>query len=331
MGQGKPTLVDVAEQAGVSKMTASRALRGEKGVSKKSLEKVRNAAKELGYVGNPLAMSLSNQSSNLIGVIVPSMSNVVFPEVLSGIAQVIEGTGLQPVFGVTEYDPAREHETIRQMLSWRPAGLIVAGVDQPSETQALLRSGGVPVVQIMDTDGDPIDSCVGISNFEAGAAIARALLARGRKVFGYIGAVDERAAKRLAGFQQELEAQGIHFQQVLTSNSSSSMMLGKDLTQQILRDHPTLDCIYYSNDDMAAGGGFACIELGLEIPKELALVGFNGLGFIEALPCEIATSRSPRREIGQRAAEMILARLYSPEDQPSETVTFVPEIELGTL
>ncbi|MEY8098136.1 LacI family DNA-binding transcriptional regulator [Falsihalocynthiibacter sp. S25ZX9] len=331
MAKKRPTLADVALKSGVSKMTASRALRSSQGVSKQSYECVQKAARALGYVGNPLATSLSNRASDLIGVIVPSMTNAVFPEVLSGIAEEIQGTGLQPVFGVTEYDPEREYQIIRQMLSWRPAGLIVTGLDQPEETRALLRDADIPIVQIMDLDGDPVDCCVGISNFDAGKTMAEALLERGFRAFGYVGAVDVRARKRLDGFRYALAEHGLEFVSEKTTDAASSMVLGRRLTEEILLESPTLDCLYFSNDDMAAGGGFACMAQGISIPDAVAIVGFNGLEFVQALPCRMATSVSPRRGIGNRAAALIIARLGEKERPPAETIRLTPRIDLGAI
>ena len=170
----RPTLSDVAAEAGVSKMTASRALRGAGDVSKASVDLVTQAARQIGYVGNPLAASLSGKRSGLIGVVIPSLTNIVFAEVLSGIAEGIEGSGMQPVFGVTNYNPDKEYEVIRNMLSWNPAGLIVTGLDQPEDTLRLLENAPVSVVQIMDLDGTPVSACVGMSHHAAGAAMAGA-------------------------------------------------------------------------------------------------------------------------------------------------------------
>ncbi|MEH6834220.1 MULTISPECIES: LacI family DNA-binding transcriptional regulator [Falsihalocynthiibacter] len=331
MAKKRPTLADVALKSGVSKMTASRALRSPQGVSKQSYECVQKAARALGYVGNPLATSLSNRASDLIGVTVPSMTNAVFPEVLSGIAEEIQGTGLQPVFGVTEYDAEREYQIIRQMLSWRPAGLIVTGLDQPEETRTLLREAEIPIVQIMDLDGDPVDCCVGVSNFEAGKAMAEAMIGCGRRTFGYVGAVDVRARKRLEGFRHELAEHGLEFIAEKTTDAASSMVLGRRLTDEILKENPALDCLYFSNDDMAAGGGFSCMAQGIPIPDQVAIVGFNGLDFVQALPCSMATSISPRRGIGQRAAALIVARLRETERQPAETIRLTPRIDLGAI
>ncbi|SDK28721.1 LacI family DNA-binding transcriptional regulator [Aliiruegeria lutimaris] len=304
------TLADVARAAGVSKMTASRALRDAGDVSRESVEKVQRAAREIGYIGNPIAMSLSSQRTNLVGVVVPSASNIVFAEVLAGITEALSDSGFQPVIGVTDYDLDREAETIRSMLSWRPAGLIVTGLDQPEAARRLLEHAGLPVVQIMDTDGTPTDGCVGIAQTDAGAAMGRALLEQGRRRIGYIGcdlAGDTRATKRWLGFEAALAEAGVPLAGTLVADRSSSIAAGRQLTAEFLSQHTNIDCIYYSNDDIAVGGLFHCLHAGIPVPEEILLTGFNGLDLVEALPVPIATTITPRHEIGFKAAELILA------------------------
>ena len=124
------TLRDVSEASGVSEMTVSRVLRGRGDVSQNTREKVLQAAKTLGYVPNKIAGALASQRVNLVAVIIPSMSNMVFPEVLTGINSVLENTELQPVVGVTDYLPEKEEKVLYKMLSWRPSGIIIAGLEQ---------------------------------------------------------------------------------------------------------------------------------------------------------------------------------------------------------
>ncbi|MEM6387278.1 MAG: LacI family DNA-binding transcriptional regulator [Pseudomonadota bacterium] len=328
MTQGsKITLADVAAAAGVSKMTASRALRGSIDVSRASITAVRLAADKLGYVGNPLAGSLSSQRSNLVGVVIPSLTNIVFAEVLSGIAEALADSGKQPVFGVTDYNTDTEYTVIRNMLSWRPAGLIVTGLDQPEKTRNLLRETNVPVVQIMDLDGEPVDACVGISHGAAGRAMAEHLLAEGRSRIGYIGCGldrDTRAKKRLLGFKKGLEAAGSLLAHKVLVPGPSTMEKGRKLTADLLKSTPSLDAIYYSNDDLATGGLFHCLAESVPVPQQIRLAGFNGLDFIDSLPAALATAKTPRQQIGVAAARIILdvERGYDPQ----RYVTFVPEI-----
>ncbi|MFT5440329.1 MAG: LacI family gluconate utilization system Gnt-I transcriptional repressor, partial [Alphaproteobacteria bacterium] len=158
------TLRDVSEASGVSEMTVSRVLRNRGDVSSATREKVLKAAKTLGYVPNKIAGALASSRVNLVAVIIPSLSNMVFPEVMTGISEVLDGTPLQPVVGVTNYMPEKEEEVLFEMLSWRPSGVIIAGLEHSDASRAMLRAAGVPVVEIMDVDGEPIDAVVGISH-----------------------------------------------------------------------------------------------------------------------------------------------------------------------
>jgi LacI family gluconate utilization system Gnt-I transcriptional repressor len=151
-------------------------LRNRGDVSEATRERVLEAARRLGYVPNKIAGALASQRVNLVGVIIPSLSNMVFPEVLGGISETLEDTGLQPVVGVTNYSPEREEAVLYEMLSWRPSGVILAGLEHTEAAQAMLARAGIPVVEIMDIDGPAIDSAVGISHRRAGRQMAEAII-----------------------------------------------------------------------------------------------------------------------------------------------------------
>ena len=328
----RATLADVAAVAGVSKMTVSRALRGAADVSGANIEKVRRAAREIGYVGNPLASSLSGQRAPLVGVVVPGLENIVFAEVVTGIAETLDGTGIQPFFGVTNYRQDKEFDVVQAMLAWNPVGLIVTGLDQSDETRHLLQNSDLPIVQIMDLDGSPIDCCVGFSQAQAGADIARALIENGFSKFGFVGSgldQDTRAAKRLAGFETTLKEHNLHLLAKQIDTGLTSSTKGRLLTETLLEHHPNLDCIYFSNDDMAIGGAFHCISAGIKVGCELTLVGFNGLDILNDLPIPICTTVTPRNEIGQAAVEMLLDRDKQGQKAEPTTRQFLPTIKLN--
>ena len=180
------TLRDVSEASGVSEMTVSRVLRNRGDVSDTTREKVLRAAKALGYVPNKIAGALASQRVNLVAVIIPSLSNLVFPTVLSKISDELEDTGLQPVVGVTNYKPEKEEQVLYEMLSWRPSGVIIAGIEHTPAARAILENAGIPVVEIMDVDGNGVDSVVGISHRRAGLHMAEAIVAAGYRRIGFL-------------------------------------------------------------------------------------------------------------------------------------------------
>ncbi|WP_134725324.1 LacI family DNA-binding transcriptional regulator [Paracoccus luteus] len=310
------TLRDVSLASGVSEMTVSRVLRNRGDVSPATREKVQTAARALGYVPNKIAGGLASQRVNLVAVVIPSLSNLVFPEVLGGISAELDDTGLQPVIGVTHYGPAREEAVLYDMLSWRPSGVILAGLEHSRASRAMLEAAGIPVVEIMDIDGDPIDTAVGISHDRAGVEMAGHILSAGYRRIGFIGThmpEDHRARKRLAGFERALNAAGVPLAAREYYQGGSSLGKGRELTERILAREPDLDFLYFSNDLIGAGGLIWAREQGIDIPGRLGLAGFNGVDLLDGLPIRLATTDARRLEIGRRAARIVAGKDARPD------------------
>lgn len=327
------TLRDVSEACGVSEMTVSRVLRNRGDVSEATRNRVLASAKELGYVPNQIAGSLASQRVNLVAVIIPSLSNMVFPEVLNGINQVLEDTPLQPVVGVTDYLPEKEERVLYEMLSWRPSGVIIAGLEHSDATRAMLKNAGIPVVEIMDTDGRPIDAMVGISHRRAGREMANAILKEGYEHIGFMGTkmpLDHRARKRFEGFTDALAKAGVEIEDRAFYSGGSALAKGREMTQEMLERSPDLDFLYYSNDMIGAGGLLYLIDQKIDIPGQIGLAGFNGVELLQGLPRQLATMDACRAEIGQAAARIVLNYTTDAPDPDVPTqVTMTPKLSFG--
>jgi LacI family gluconate utilization system Gnt-I transcriptional repressor len=326
------TLRDVSEASGVSEMTVSRVLRNRGDVSEATRERVLKAARELGYVPNKIAGALASQRVNLVGVIIPSLSNMVFPNVLTGISEVLEQTELQPVVGVTDYSPEKEERVLYEMLSWRPSGLILAGLEHSEAARAMLVASGIPIVEIMDVDGKCVDSMVGISHRRAGREMGNAIVKQGYSRIAFLGTkmpMDHRARKRFEGFTEALAKHGIEIADQEFYSGGSALLKGREMTQQILERTPDLDFIYYSNDMIGAGGMLWLLEQGIDIPGQIGIAGFNGVELLEGLPRRLATMDACRKEIGRKAAEIIAARNDSDAPDPDRIVELTPRIDFG--
>jgi len=326
------TLRDVSEASGVSEMTVSRVLRGKGDVSDDTRARVKDAAKRLGYVPNRIAGALASSRVNLVAVIIPSLSNMVFPEVLAGISQGLDASGLQPVVGVTDYLPEKEERVLFEMLSWRPSGVIIAGLEHTDASRTMLARAGVPVVEIMDTDGEAVDACVGISHRRAGRQMAEAILAAGYRRIGFLGTkmpLDHRARKRFEGFTRTLGKAGVEIADQEFYSGGSALAKGREMTQTILTRSPDLDFIYYSNDMIGAGGLLHLLDAGYDIPGQIGLAGFNAVELLEGLPRRLATMDACRRDIGIRAAAIIAARTADPTLPGGERVELTPVLQLG--
>jgi len=321
------TITDVAQRARVGESTVSRVLRNHGSVSQSTREKILKAAADLNYVPNRIAGTLASMTSKLIGIVIPSVGNTVVPEVLAGANMVFEDAGFQPVIGVSNYDPVREEVLIESILSWRPAGILVAGLEHTDRARAMLKGCGVRVVELLDIDGEGIDFVVGNSHRLAGRKSAEHLLSRNYRRIGYVGhdiRVDIRAGKRLEGFRAVMREHGLGFvDQEFHPSGGSSVEAGRIGLAQLLKRQPSLDAIYFSNDDLALGGYFHCVEHDIAMPSRLALFGYNGLEITRLTPQPLSTIRSPRIAMGQAGANLLLS------GGPSTTVDVGFELIVG--
>lgn len=326
------TLRDVSQASGVSEMTVSRVLRNRGDVSQNTRDKVLLVAKQLGYVPNKIAGALASQRVNLVAVIIPSLSNMVFPEVMTGISEVLETTDLQPVVGVTDYLPEKEERVLYEMLSWRPSGVIIAGLEHSETSAVMLKASGIPVVEIMDIDGSPVDAMVGISHRRAGREMAVSILKAGYRKIGFLGTkmpLDHRARKRFEGFTEALAKSGVEVTDQEFYSGGSALVKGREMTQELLRRNPNLDFLYFSNDLIGAGGLLYLIEKGISIPNQIGLAGFNGVELLKGLPRQLATMDACRSEIGRKAAEMIVQQVNDPKTSFEKVHELVPKIDFG--
>ena len=324
------TLRDVSDASGVSEMTVSRVLRNRGDVSDATRKRVLEAAKQLGYVPNKIAGALASQRVNLVAVVIPSMSNMVFPEVMTGISQILDDTDLQPVVGITGYKREKEEKVLYEMLSWRPSGVIIAGLEHSEASRAMLAASGIPVVEIMDVDGTPVDSVVGISHRLAGQKMAKAILKAGYQQIGFLGTkmtLDHRARKRFEGFTETLAKAGVEIVDKEFYTGGSALAKGREMTETILARNEEIDFLYYSNDIIGAGGLLYLLDQGIDVPGQIGLAGFNGVNLLKGLPKELATMDACRLEIGKKAAQIIVDR-SSGQTEP-QRIVLEPTISFG--
>ncbi|WP_428646481.1 LacI family DNA-binding transcriptional regulator [Roseibium sp.] len=318
--KSKVTVRDIALRAKVSESTVSRILRNKGPIAEDTRDKVMEVVRTMGYVPNRIAGSLASLSSNLVGVIVPSLSNIVFTEVLQGINAGLETTGdMQAVISISEYDVAQEEHVIRNLLSWKPAAVLTTGFEHSDATRRMLELSDVRVVEMMEIDSDPIDIAVGMSHSSAGYETGRHLIAKGWRRFGYVGHNldrDRRARLRYDGLRKALSEAGLEIAVQAVAGSASSVGAGKQMTAQLLTGGIPVDGIVYSNDDMAIGGVFHCQSAGLSTPEDIGIFGFNGLDIGNQMPKPLSTIRSNRFLIGKTAIE---AMLNEPEGTKIDT------------
>ncbi|WP_416545523.1 LacI family DNA-binding transcriptional regulator [Limnohabitans sp. DCL3] len=327
---GRVTLSDVAQAAGVSPSTVSRALRGERAVDPALIERVQVVSAKLGYVPDPAARALASQRSNHVAILIPLLSNALFVDLLDAAQKTLRAAGYQTLMGVTHYDASEEEQLLREQLLHRPAGLLVTGLDHNGVTKKLMQGSQVPCVHLMDlpaTERDDAPHCVGFRQTDAGAAMTRHLLQTGRKRIAFAAAqLDPRVMQRLYGWRTALQEVGLYEPTLEYLNPApSSLALGGILFEQIMRQRPAVDAIFFCNDDLAQGALMAALRLGLAVPSQVAIAGFNDLTGSDQMLPPLTTVRTPRAQIGQAAAEMLLT-LMRGETPPSAQVDLGFEI-----
>ena len=315
---GRVTLADVAGVAGVSPITVSRALRGERAVDPELVARVKAAADRLGYMPDPAARALASRHSTHVALLLPMLSNALFVDLLEGVQRTLRQAGYQTLIGITHYDAAEEEQLLREQLLHRPAGLLLTGLERSESTRALIRASGVPCVHLMDMTDAPGVYSVGFSQADAAAALTRHLLERGHRRIAFAAAqLDARTLQRLEGWRRQMKAAGLHAPTLEWLNPApSSIALGGTMFEQIVAQTPPVDAIFFCNDDLAQGALFAALRLGIAVPQRVAVAGFNDLTGSDQVVPSLTTVRTPRAEIGTAAATMLLA-LMRGETPPS--------------
>ncbi|RDK85135.1 LacI family transcriptional regulator [Enterobacillus tribolii] len=290
-------------------MTVSRYLRNPDQVSAPLQKKIAVALDELGYIPNRAPDILSNATSRAIGVLLPSLTNQVFAEVLRGIESVTDAHGYQTMIAHYGYQPEREEERLTSLLSYNIDGLILSERIHTPRTRKMIEVAGIPVVELMDCITPCIDIAVGFDNFAAAKAMTQEIIKRGHRHVVYFGArQDERTVIKQMGYEAAMREEGLEPNSVMVP-VSSSYSTGGELMRIALERYPEMDSIFCTNDDLAIGAAFECQRRGLRIPQDMAIAGFHGHDIGQVMEPKLASVSTPRYRMGQIGAERLLARL----------------------
>jgi LacI family gluconate utilization system Gnt-I transcriptional repressor len=300
-------LSDVAAQAGVSAVTVSRAIRKPEMVSEDVRRRIDAAVRELGYVPNYLASALASAKTQLIGVVVPSLTNGVFVDYLRALHDFFLPKGFQVLVLNSRYSMAEEERAIATLIGHHCEALIVAGIDQTERSRTLLEGAGVPVVQTMEIGSDPIDINIGLSQHDAGHAATRYLLGLGHNKIAHIAArIDFRAKRRMEGYKHAMAEAGIDCTEMVEATTQQSTVhRGAEMLSAVLSRMPDLEALFCCNDDLALGALFECQRRGIRVPEDISIVGFNDLEFCASAYPPLTSVAVPRYEMARQAAEIV--------------------------
>ena len=309
------TLGDVAKIAGVSPMTVSRALNEPGRVSPQTRERVERVIERTGYVPNLLAGGLASRRSRLVAAIVPSITNGIFVETVQALTDRLWESGYQLMLGLSGYPATREDALLSAVLSRRPDAVCLTGIDHSTQARRLLLAARIPIVETWDLTPTPIDMLVGFSHENVGEAVARHLLAKGRRRFGLIWADDGRATARRRGFMAELARARIQDARTIVVPAPSTLAAGRQSMAALLERGARPEAVFCSSDLLAHGVLEEARSRGLDVPGTFSVMGFGGLDFTRHTSPPLSTVDVDRAAIGGIAADVILRRIAgeSPE------------------
>ncbi|MGY0616761.1 substrate-binding domain-containing protein [Vibrio sp. FJH11] len=311
----RTTLQDVADQVGVTKMTVSRYMRNPESVAEKTRVKIAAAIEEMGYIENRAPAMLSKSSSKAIGILLPSLSNQIFASFVQGIEMVTKANGYETLLAHFSYDEHEEERKIASLLSYQVDGLILTESQHTKRTLQMIKNAGVPVVETMQLPKHPIDMAVGLDHEDASYNAVKRMLNTGKRTIVYFGArLDTRTKLRLRGYDRAMAEAGLESRHVLTGEHSS-FSLAHELLAQALETYPDMDGVFCTNDDIAIGTILSAQQRGIQIPKQLAVVGYNALDIGQTISPKLTSVDTPRFEIGKKSAELLIARLKGEEQQ----------------
>ena len=298
------TLHDVARAAGVSLITASRALSNPGVVSDKTIARVQKAVEATGYIPNLLAGGLKSKRSMMVAALVPTISVAQFLPTVQALTESLDAAGYQLILGQSGYDHAREEALLNTMLGRRPDGIVVTGLVQSQAARERLKQASIPVVETWDLSDRPIDMLVGFSHLKVGSAVAGDPLSKGWRRIGIATGDDHRASVRREGF---LSVVGRTVPTVVVP-APSDMAAGRRALGATLAQDPQLRAVYCSSDQLAQGVLTEAQARRLRIPEDLAVCGFGDAGFAAHMEPSLTTVQVDGAAIGTLAARLILER-----------------------
>ena len=322
-GPDRATLKDVAALAGVHPGTASRAINAATRdlVNDETARRVLAAADELGYRPNPIARGLKTSRSYTVGVLIPDLTNPLFPRIVRGIQDKLEESGYTPLIANTDNDPARERADIEAMRARQVDGLITATAHRHDDLEIDGAGGELPVVLVNRRHEQGTRPSV-VADDRLGVRLAiEHLVALGHRRIAHLAGPQDLSTGylRLQGFREALADAGIEYDDELVLAADAFVEEeGERLCNELLDRGLEVTAIFAGNDLMALGCYDAFVARGIVCPDQISVVGFNDMPFAAWFDPPLTTVHLPQYEIGERAAELLLERLRDPAAEPTQ-------------
>jgi LacI family transcriptional regulator len=317
-----PTLDDVARSARVSTATVSRCINTPDRVVKSTREKVQKVIDALGYFPNFGARVMAAKRTFTIGAIIPTMENAIFARGLQAFQEALHARGYTLLVSSTGYSAQVEKEQIRALVARGADGLLLIGYDRDAEIYDYLERQAVPALiswAYVPGEGRP---AVGFDNYAAMCLLTREVLARGHRRIGVISALaqgNDRAAERLRAVRTTWHAFGLPPGAVSVIETPYGFENGETAMRTLMQRQPPPTAVMCGNDVLAAGALRGARALGLDVPHDVSVTGFDDIELARILTPDLTTVHVPHREMGTQAAAALIALVEgTPQCAPQE-------------
>ena len=318
----RPTIIDVATLAGVSKSTVSLVLQQSPLVKQETRDDVRRAMAELGYVYNRAAANLRSANAGLIGLVINDLRNPFFTEFATSLQMALSARGYATVLANTDEDPALQAQVVGAMLEHGVSALIVSPAygDEAATFDAIARAN-VPALQVLRQVADSARFPFAAPDYPTGSRLATEhLLAQGACHIAFVGGLGGRAVTqlRMSGYLDTLTAHGL---KPLHLPGRPGRAFGREAARRLAQDHPSVDAVLCFNDLTALGLLTGCAELGRDVGSSLKIVGFDDIEDCAQVFPALTSVRCDIAGFGRRMAETVLKWLEADHRPPPETIT----------
>ena len=307
--RASPTLDDVARKAGVSTATVSRCLNTPDRVVERTRLRVMDAVQALEYTPNFGAKVMAAQRTHTIGAVIPTMENAIFARGLQAFQDALHMQGYTLLVASSSYDAQVEKEQVRVLASRGADGLLLIGHDRDAETLRYLEARNIPALVAWAHDPTAILPSIGFDNFAAMQSLAEMVLGLGHRKIGMISAhtkTNDRARARVVAVQQSMAKQGLDPAQLTVIETEYGVDTGASAFQSLM-DLPTPPTVILcGNDVLAVGALRRAHRLGIVVPDDVSITGFDDIELARVVTPELTTVHVPHREMGKKAAEMLI-------------------------
>ncbi|WP_244271062.1 LacI family DNA-binding transcriptional regulator [Thalassospira sp. GB04J01] len=306
---GSVTMETVGRIAGVSQVTVSRALNDPKKVSAATLKRIQDAIELTGYVPNMVAGALASRRSQLIAALVPSITNVIYSDLMQNFIDVIRGSGYHVLMAETGFSQDEEQAVLSTMLSRRPDGILLTGIHHSPGCKRMLLGAGIPVVEVWDMTENPLDVCIGFSHIKAGEEMAKYAVSHGYEHALIVSAGDERALRRKDSFAAQFSQLTGNAPTEVLYETGATIERGRNGLTHGLKQGFKNGIVMCSSDLLAHGILIEAQSRGLRVPEDIAVLGFGNQNFAPFTLPALSTVEVNRTHLGKQAAEALIARI----------------------